>query len=257
MDWITENWEEIVAAVGAVVIAARIIVKLTPTPADDAWFAKVIDFLKHIGLHIGGSGGASVLLAVALVGLSGCGLPQAMVETVHFERVQIAGDKGLLNQLFDGRRAANERLMAAVDEGIQLSILRREREAAAWAAAHPDGKPLNDKDKQPLLTSVWIIETMHGAGIAKQVLRDRIDSDERARAIALANLDDRDRVLADAGKLVIRSQQWSVETQSLVQDLMAKALKTSPPAPVVPPLVESPEIAPGPAAPPAGAAPMK
>ena len=31
-NWITSNWQEIVAAVGGIVLAARIIVKLTPTP---------------------------------------------------------------------------------------------------------------------------------------------------------------------------------------------------------------------------------
>jgi hypothetical protein len=31
-NWITSNWQEIVAAVGGIVLAARIIVKLTPNP---------------------------------------------------------------------------------------------------------------------------------------------------------------------------------------------------------------------------------
>jgi len=52
-NWITSNWTEIVAAVGAVVIAARVIVKLTPTPADDSVLEKIVNFLKTLGLHIG------------------------------------------------------------------------------------------------------------------------------------------------------------------------------------------------------------
>ena len=52
-NWITSNWTEIVAAIGAVVIAARVIVKLTPTPADDSVLEKVVNFLKTLGLHIG------------------------------------------------------------------------------------------------------------------------------------------------------------------------------------------------------------
>ncbi|NDG19851.1 MAG: hypothetical protein EB117_16525 [Betaproteobacteria bacterium] len=52
-NWITSNWTEIVAAIGAVVIAARVIVKLTPTPADDSALEKVVNFLKTLGLHIG------------------------------------------------------------------------------------------------------------------------------------------------------------------------------------------------------------
>lgn len=52
-NWITSNWTEIVAAIGAVVIAARVIVKLTPTPADDTALEKIVNFLKTLGLHIG------------------------------------------------------------------------------------------------------------------------------------------------------------------------------------------------------------
>ena len=50
--WITANWTEIVAAIGAVCIAARAIVFLTPTPADDSVLEKVVNFLKTLGLHI-------------------------------------------------------------------------------------------------------------------------------------------------------------------------------------------------------------
>ena len=52
MNWITENWQEVVNALAAVMIAARIIVKLTPTPADDSVLEKVVNFLKTLGLHI-------------------------------------------------------------------------------------------------------------------------------------------------------------------------------------------------------------
>ena len=51
-NWIASNWTEIVAAVGGVVLAARIIVKLTPTPADDSFLEKVVNFLKGVGLNI-------------------------------------------------------------------------------------------------------------------------------------------------------------------------------------------------------------
>ena len=51
-NWITANWTEIVAAIGGIVLAARIIVKLTPTPKDDSFLEKVINFLKGVGLNI-------------------------------------------------------------------------------------------------------------------------------------------------------------------------------------------------------------
>lgn len=51
-NWITTNWQEIVAALGGVVLAARVIVKLTPTPVDDSVLEKIVNFLKTIGLNI-------------------------------------------------------------------------------------------------------------------------------------------------------------------------------------------------------------
>lgn len=52
MSWITSHWQDIVALAGAVVIGARVIVKLTPTPIDDGVLAKIISVLKSVGLHI-------------------------------------------------------------------------------------------------------------------------------------------------------------------------------------------------------------
>jgi hypothetical protein len=52
MEWLTQNWQTLTAGVGAVVILARIIVKLTPTPADDTILAKIVDVLKSIGLKL-------------------------------------------------------------------------------------------------------------------------------------------------------------------------------------------------------------
>lgn len=52
MSWITSHWQDIVAALTGVVLTARLIVKLTPTPADDTFLEKVIGWLKHAGLHI-------------------------------------------------------------------------------------------------------------------------------------------------------------------------------------------------------------
>jgi hypothetical protein len=51
-NWITSNWQEIVAAIGGIVLSARIIVKLTPTPVDDSFLEKIVNFLKAVGLNI-------------------------------------------------------------------------------------------------------------------------------------------------------------------------------------------------------------
>ena len=52
ISWIQNNWTEVVAAIGGVVILARVIVKVTPSPADDSALERVISFLKSVGLHI-------------------------------------------------------------------------------------------------------------------------------------------------------------------------------------------------------------
>jgi hypothetical protein len=52
ISWVTENLTSIVAVSGAVVMLARVIVRLTPTPADDTILEKIVSFLKAVGLHI-------------------------------------------------------------------------------------------------------------------------------------------------------------------------------------------------------------
>ena len=53
--YIASHYTDIVSAIGGLVLAARIIVKLTPSPADDSLLEKVIGVVKHIGLHIDSS----------------------------------------------------------------------------------------------------------------------------------------------------------------------------------------------------------
>ena len=50
MEWITAHWKDILATIGAVVLAASAIVKLTPTQKDDTILAKVIKVLAALGL---------------------------------------------------------------------------------------------------------------------------------------------------------------------------------------------------------------
>jgi hypothetical protein len=51
-NWITANWQTIVAAVGGVVLTSRIIVKLTPSDIDNVWLEKIVSFLRAVGLKI-------------------------------------------------------------------------------------------------------------------------------------------------------------------------------------------------------------
>jgi hypothetical protein len=50
--FVVAHHSEIISCIGGVVIAARVIVKLTPTPKDDSILEYVVGLLKHLGLHI-------------------------------------------------------------------------------------------------------------------------------------------------------------------------------------------------------------
>ena len=51
MEWIIANWDNVLLIISGVISIASIIVKLTPTPKDDAFLAKVISFLKVLSLN--------------------------------------------------------------------------------------------------------------------------------------------------------------------------------------------------------------
>ncbi len=51
MEWILANWENVLLIISGVISVASIIVKLTPTPNDDAILARVISFLKILSLN--------------------------------------------------------------------------------------------------------------------------------------------------------------------------------------------------------------
>lgn len=48
--WCGEHWQDILSIIGAVVGAATVIVKLTPTQKDDAVLGKVISVLAALSL---------------------------------------------------------------------------------------------------------------------------------------------------------------------------------------------------------------
>jgi hypothetical protein len=52
MNYILAHWSAIITALTTLIIAARLIVKLTPTPRDDTALEKIVSALKHVGLHV-------------------------------------------------------------------------------------------------------------------------------------------------------------------------------------------------------------
>ena len=52
LTFVLDHKDDVIALLGGVIISARVIVKLTPTPKDDSALEKVLGVLKHVGLHI-------------------------------------------------------------------------------------------------------------------------------------------------------------------------------------------------------------
>ena len=50
MNWITENWTDILAWIGGIVSSASIIVKLTPTTKDDGIVSFIIKILDYFSV---------------------------------------------------------------------------------------------------------------------------------------------------------------------------------------------------------------
>lgn len=50
MEWLINNWDTIIAAFGAFVAFASVVVKLTPTKKDEEILAKLIKILEPLSL---------------------------------------------------------------------------------------------------------------------------------------------------------------------------------------------------------------
>lgn len=53
INWFAINWLTILSIISYVISGAALIVKLTPTPNDDNFLAKVIEILKKLALYKG------------------------------------------------------------------------------------------------------------------------------------------------------------------------------------------------------------
>lgn len=49
--WMKAHWQDLALICTGIVTAASVVVKLTPTPADDAFLAKVITVLDKLALN--------------------------------------------------------------------------------------------------------------------------------------------------------------------------------------------------------------
>lgn len=51
LDFVVNNWTDILAIISEIIAAASLIVKLTPTPKDDQVLVKVINVLNVLALN--------------------------------------------------------------------------------------------------------------------------------------------------------------------------------------------------------------
>lgn len=50
INWLQQNWKDVLAIIGGIVTTASIIVKLTPTQKDNNILAKIIKVLSALGI---------------------------------------------------------------------------------------------------------------------------------------------------------------------------------------------------------------
>lgn len=133
MNWIIAHWTDIITALGGIIILARVIVKLTPTPKDDTWLEKIVTALKHIGLNV-----KLLILAPACLMLVSCTTDPVTGEKVFFG----VTSKSFQAELKDiGMQLANATTQAAAKAVLDVAEVKL-NEATAKLAANTDANPL-------------------------------------------------------------------------------------------------------------------
>lgn len=51
MNWLAENWLNIVAAGTSLITAASIIARMTPSQSDDVWVDKALKFIQWLSIN--------------------------------------------------------------------------------------------------------------------------------------------------------------------------------------------------------------
>ncbi len=136
IDYITTHWSDIITALTSIIIAARIIVKITPTPEDDTFLDKTVEVLKHIGLVVKDK--AQIILAfLCLLCLSSCALDPAVKQQLITDGtgILITGGQALLVSGGNGGAALTAMSSEAVADvpGLRQVI----KDSAAKSAKNP------------------------------------------------------------------------------------------------------------------------
>lgn len=134
MNWIIAHWTDIITALGGIIILARVIVKLTPTPKDDTWLEKIVTALKHIGLNVK----LLILAPACLFLLASCTTDPLTGEKAFFG----VTSKSFQAELKDiGLQLANATTQAAAQAVLNVAEVKL-NEATAKLAANTDANPL-------------------------------------------------------------------------------------------------------------------
>jgi hypothetical protein len=144
------TWTGLIAAIGAVIIAARLIVKLTPTPADDTALEKVITFLKHVGLNVKTIAWLIVPAALLLVGCNG--IPSGTTAGVNAAPDYVGGAVGVplgTNAVLTATGGVNPNNTDDWNAGVQVTFRAAPTSAtqAQFAALILEGKARTGKSE--------------------------------------------------------------------------------------------------------------
>ena len=142
--YITAHWSDIITALTSIIIGARVIVKLTPTPKDDTILDSIVEGLKHLGLVVKDK--SQIILAVlCMLSLTSCAgllayaaspLGQASIATAEALGKQLAKatEQRVLEQIIIKASASIDALNAqGVNPDVAKEIVRQSEIAGLTA----------------------------------------------------------------------------------------------------------------------------
>jgi len=220
--WITAHWQDVVGAIGGMVILARIIVKITPTQVDDVWLAKMLELLRHIALALPETTCTgpddikppnrtnvppAVLLLFLLPCLAGCATEARHDYTIEACNLVLANSDSMQALALDystGARAKALQDLKRLDDALMLQIEKIAKTTYT-----------DDKARQAaILEAMTTYKTDVGAVEAdKERVRDR---DGRFRELVDATKE------AAAGLLVVEARTWA--NKATATDIIDKAI---------------------------------
>ena len=155
-------------------------------------------------------------VAVALIFLTGCQTPAAVLDLVRIGQMGLDDARVAQQKLYAKRTQSRQTQLAALDAAFDADV----RLVAAGAVKTPDGPVALDAD--------WVISARKGYGAARSLLEQQSRDDLAAHAIELDNLRAAHEALQLANQLVV--SQWNAGAQ-IKQQFMQLLQQSKSPAP--------------------------